>query len=349
MMKVFAALAMAALTCLAPAAAQTPMKQTPLKKVTIGGTLSATDIGLWVAHKKGYFRDEGIDAEFITFDSAARMIAALGTGDLDVSAGGHSAGLFNAVARGIDIRIVADKSQNVTGRGSQKLLVRKEHIDSGRYKSFADLKGMKIAGSAPGSAASTVILKFLEKGGLKASDIDNVYMSFPQMGVALQNGAVDAALPAEPAVSAALRLGGIVAVANDYDVYPVHQISEILYAGKFATGKPEVARKFMRAFLRGVRAHNDALGPDGAFVGEKGDEIVSILTEYGSFKDPKVWRSFVFSSCGPDGTLHVPSMKEDLAIWREQGLIETPIEIEKALDMSFVEWAVKDLGPYVKK
>jgi len=45
----------------------------------------------------------------------------------------------------------------------------------------------------------------------------------------------------------------------------------------------------------------------------------------------------------------VPSMKEDLAIWREQGLIETPIEIEKALDMSFVEWAVKDLGPYVKK
>jgi len=160
---------------------------------------------------------------------------------------------------------------------------------------------------------------------------------------------VDAALPAEPAVSSALRLGGIVAVANDYDVYPVHQISEILYAGKFAKDKSEVARKFMRAFLRGVRAHNDALGPDGAFVGEKGDEIVSILTEYGSFKDPKVWRSFVFSACGPDGTLHVPSMKEDLAIWRQQGLIEAPIEIEKALDTSFVEWAVKDLGPYVKK
>ncbi len=316
--------------------------------VSVGVTGSATDVGLWVADKKGFFREEGITVTFNTFDSAARMISLLGTAELDVGAGAHSAGLFNAVGRGIDIRIVADKSQNVTGRGSQKLLVRKDLIDSGRYKTLADLKGMKIAGSAPGSAASTVILKFLEKGGLKADDIDNVYMAFPQMGVAMQNGAVDAALPAEPAVSSALRLGGIVAVANDYDVYPVHQISEILYSGKFAKNT-EVARKFMRAFLRGVRAHNDSLGPDGAFVGEKGDEIVSILTQYGSFKDPKVWRSFIFSSCGPDGTLHEPSIKEDLAIWKQQGLIEVPVDADKAIDKSFVDWALKELGPYAKK
>jgi hypothetical protein len=42
-------------------------------------------------------------------------------------------------------------------------------------------------------------------------------------------------------------------------------------------------------------------------------------------------------------------MREDLAIWRQQGLIEAPVELEKALDTSFVEWALKDLGPYVKK
>ena len=318
-------------------------------KVSVGVTGSATDVGLWVADKKGFFKDEGIEVTFTTFDSAARMISLLGTKELDVGAGGHSAGLFNAVGRGIDIRIVADKSQNATGRGSQKLLVRKDLIDSGRYKTYADLKGMKVAQSAPGGSAATVILKFLEKGGLNPDDVENVYMAFPQMGVALQNKALDAALPAEPAVSSALRLGGIVAVANDYDVYPVHQISEILYSGNFATRDPEIARKFMRAFLRGVRYHNDALGPDGAFLGAKGDEIVSILTEYGPFKDPQVWRSFIFSYCGPDGKLHVPSMKEDLDIFRKQGLIEVPLEIEKTIDTSFVDWAVKDLGPYVKK
>lgn len=326
----------------APARAQTA-------KVSIGVTGAATDVGLWVADAKGFFKEEGIEVNFERFDSAARMNAVLGSGELDVGAGGPSAGLFNAVGRGIDIRIVADKSQNVTGRGSQKLLVRKDHIDSGRYKTFADLKGMKIAGSAPGSSASTVILKFLEKGGVKPSDVDNVYMSFPQMGVALKNKAIDAALPAEPAVSSALRLGDIVAVANDYDVYPVHQISTILYSGRFAKSQPEVAKKFMRAFLRGVRYHNDALAPDGNFAGARGDEIVTILTQYGPFKDPAVWRSFVFSACNPNGELHIPSMKDDLQVWRAQGLIEVPVEVEKALDLSYVEWALKELGPYVKK
>ena len=318
-------------------------------KVSIGVTGAATDVGLWVADAKGFFKAEGIEVNFERFDSAARMNAVLGSGELDVGAGGPSAGLFNAVGRGIDIRIVADKSQNVTGRGSQKLLVRKDLIDSGRYKSFADLKGMKIAGSAPGSSASTVILKFLEKGGVKPSEVDNVYMSFPQMGIALKNKAIDAALPAEPAVSSALRLGDIVAVANDYDVYPVHQISTILYSGRFAKANPEVAKKFMRAFLRGVRYHNDALAPDGNFAGERGDEIVSILTQYGPFKDAAVWRSFVFSACNPNGELHIPSMKDDLNVWRAQGLIEVAVEVEKALDLSYVEWALKELGPYVKK
>jgi NitT/TauT family transport system substrate-binding protein len=323
--------------------------QTAMKKVTIGGTRSATDIGLWIAHKKGYFRDEGIDAEFITFDSAARMIAALGSGELDVSAGGHSAGLFNAVARGIDIRIVADKSQNVVGRSSIKLLVRKELVDSGRYKSFADLKGLKVAEAAPGGSAFPVIVKMLEKGGLKYEDIDRVYMSFPQMSVALQNKAIDAALPAEPSVTQALRMGGVTAVANDYDVYPIHQVSEIMYSGKFAKTDVDLARRFMRAFLRGVRYHNDSLGPKGEFTGAQGDEVVAIALEYGPFKDPAVWRSFILSYCGPDGTLHVPSLKEDLDLFKKQKYIEGKVEIEQAIDTSFTDWAVKELGPYKKK
>lgn len=330
----------AALAACVPAGAQS--------KVTIGLTNSATDVGLWVAQKKGFFRDENINAELISFDSAARMIAVLGAGDLDVAAGGHSAGFFNAVARGIDVRIVSDKSRNVTGRSSIRLLVRKDLVDSGRYKTIADLKGMKLAESAPGGSAWTVVFKLLEKAGLKYDDIDHVFMNFPQMTVALQNKAVDAALAVEPAVTQALRGGGVVAAANDYDVYPVHQISEILYSGKFAKTDPALARRFMRAFLRGVRYHNDALDEKGAFAGARGDEIVSILTEFGPFKDPAVWRSFILSYCDPDGTLHIPSLQEDLDIFVSQKLIENPVTIAQSIDTSFVEWAVKELGPYKK-
>ena len=319
--------------------------QTPAK-VTVGGTGSATDVGLWIADKLGYFSQENIVVDFITMDSAARMVPLLASGEIDVGAGAHSAGLFNAVARGLDIRIVSDKSKNVTGRGSQKLLVRKDLVDSGRYKTYADLKGMKIAGSAPGNGAATVVLKFLAAGHLTPADVDQVYMAFPQMVAAFQNKAIDAALPAEPSVTEALRTGTVVAVGNDYDVYPVHQISELLYSGKFATKDPDLAKRFLRAFLRGVRFENDALAPDGSFTGAKGDQVVSILTEYGPFKDPAVWRSFILSACDPDGTLHVPSIEEDLAIFKSQGLIEGKVDLSKVIDTSFRDWAVAQLGPY---
>ena len=72
------------------ASAFSPLGAQPLTKVTVGVTNSATDVGFFIAHKKNYFRDEGIDAEFIVFDSAARMIAPLASGELDVAAGGIS-------------------------------------------------------------------------------------------------------------------------------------------------------------------------------------------------------------------------------------------------------------------
>ena len=257
--------------------------------------------------------------------------------------------LFNAIARGIDLRIVSDKSQNVTGRSSIKMLVRKQLVDSGRYKTYADLKGLKVSEAAPGGSGFPLLIKFLEAGGLTYNDIDRVYMSFPQMTVALQSGAIDVALPAEPSVTQALRLGGVVAVANSWDVYPVHQVSEIMFSGKFGRGNADTARKFMKAFLRGVRYHNDALGEKGEFVGAQGDEIVQIATEYGPFKDPAVWRSFILSYCNPDGALNIASLKEDLAIYKRHGMIEGQVEVEQAIDTSFVEWAVKELGPYRKK
>ncbi len=70
-------------------------------RVGIIGTIS--DAGLLIADRKGYFNQEGINAVFTAFDSAARMVAPLGAGQLDVGAGSASAGLYNAVARGIAI------------------------------------------------------------------------------------------------------------------------------------------------------------------------------------------------------------------------------------------------------
>ena len=117
-------------------------------KVRVGNVNTASDVGIYLAHKKGFFKAEGLDIEFIGFDTAARMIAPLGTGELDVGGGTVSAGLYNAYSRKIGITIVADKGSSKPGYNFSQLMVRKDLVDSGRYKTFADLKGLKIATAA---------------------------------------------------------------------------------------------------------------------------------------------------------------------------------------------------------
>ncbi len=317
--------------------------------VKLGLTVTATDIGLFVAQKRGYFKAEGLDVDFNVFDSAARMMAPFAAGDLDVSAGAPSAGFFNAVGRGIDMRIVADKVSTPAGRPSQTLVVRKELFDSGKVKTLADLKGLKIANTAPGTAAWGTMYRMLEKGGVKMSEVDLVALSFPQQIVALINGAVDAALPAEPMTTEAVSKGYAVKLVTDDEVYPGHQIATIFYSGKFAKERPDAARKFLKAFLRGVRDHNDALNDKGMFTGKKGEAIIAILNEYTSVKDPAFYRGFPLAYCNPDGTLNVDSIKADYEAFKTAGMIQNDIDPAKAIDTSFLEAALKELGPYKKQ
>ncbi len=341
-----AALAFAALACLSFSAAAQTAK--PLEKIVLGYPRTATDIGLYVADKRGYFREEGIQVEFVNFDSAARMITPFASGEVQVVAGAASAAFYNAVARGVDFRIVSDKVSTPPGRTSQTLIIRKDHVDSGRYKTLADLKGMKVANAAPGTAASVTFNKMLARAGLTAKDVDQTFLAFPQHVIALQNGAVDAALPAEPSTTEAIRRGIAVKAISDDEAYPYHQIAVLFFGGKFVKEKPAAARGFLKAFIRGVRDHNDALDDNGRFAGEKGEAIIKILNEYTPVTDAQFYRDFPLAACNPDGTLHVESLKNDLDTLRAQGLVEGPVDLDKVIDLTFLNAALADLGPYKK-
>ena len=314
-------------------------------KVSVGITSSASDVSLFIAHKRDYFAAENLDVSFVTFDSASRMIAPFASGDLDVGTGATSAALYNAVARGVDVRIVADKNTTPPGRGTQPLLVRKDLVDSGRYKSIADLKGFKMAVSAPGTSATTTLSVLLEKAGLAQGDVEVVALGFPQHIVALKNGAVDASLTVEPSASQAVKIGAALRIMGDDEIYPYHQLSVMVFSGQFAKGKPDAGKRFLKALLRGVRDFNEAL-TDGNYVSPKADAVVAILAEYGPFNTPDVYRSFTPSYSDPDGRLNIDSLKRDLDYFRAAKLIEGPVTVDKALDLSFLDAAVKELGAY---
>ncbi len=89
--------------------------------VRVAMTTSTTDAPLWIADRFGYFKDEGLSVTFLTFNSGESMIAPLSTGQLEVGAGSAAASLYNAVARGADVRLVADLGSDPPGYGFDQM------------------------------------------------------------------------------------------------------------------------------------------------------------------------------------------------------------------------------------
>src|SRR5258708_20774613 len=61
----------------------------------------ASDIGFYIAHKKGYFSAEGLDVSLTTLANSPQMIGPLGMGQLDIGAGTVAASLYNPVGQNI--------------------------------------------------------------------------------------------------------------------------------------------------------------------------------------------------------------------------------------------------------
>lgn len=316
--------------------------------ITVGTAATISDAPIFLADKKGYFKEEGLDVKVTPFKSASDMVGPLGTGQLHAGAGSASAGLYNAVARGIKIKIVADKASSTPGYGGTKVLVRRDHVESGRFKEIKDFKGMKFAMNAPGVSNTATLYTLLKSVGLKYSDVETVDLPFPEHVTALKNKAVDASVSVEPAPAVAIRAGDAVLVKGDDEVLPNHQIAVLLFSEEFTRRQPEAAHKFMRAYIRGVRLYNDALA-GSRFKGSAAEEVIDILAEATPIKNKELYRAMTPFGMDPDGKVNVESLAYDLAFYREQGLIRGEVKLDQVVDLSFAEKAAKELGPYQKK
>ena len=322
-----------------------PQAYAELATVRVGIIQAVSDAPFFIAEKKGYFEREGIKVQFVVLKD---MIPSLATGQIDVAGISTSASLFNAAARGMDMKIVADKGSTPPGYGYQPILVRKDLVASGKVKSFADFKGLKVAGFNNGSASMSTLSDALAKGGLKLADVNVVYMAFAQHVLALSSGAVDASITTEPSASEAVKRGVAVRFASDDGIYPNHQLAVVLYGGDFVKKQADAGRRFMRAYVRAAREYNDAL-KDGKLAGANAAEVITILTENTAIKDAQVHRDSTAAGINPNGGVYVASLKKDLEFFRAQGLISGTVSVEQVLDTSFAEAAVKELGPYVPR
>ena len=314
-------------------------------KVAVGTGGSASDAPFYIAYDKGFFQDEGLDVDLIVLDSGAKVIAPLGTGELDVGSGALSVGFWNALVRGIKFRIVADRGHAQPGYLYQTVFMRKDLIDSGQFKSLKDLKGLRMGFAAQGVTSLSLLNEAAKYAGIKFEDITPVYLSFPQQIAALQNKALDGTLLIEPQATVAVNAGYGVRFMDTNEFYPYQQISVIFFSDKFATQRKDVAEKFMRAWLRGVRSYNDAI-KDGKIVGA--DEIVATMAK--SFNmNPVLVREMYSQAVDVTGAVNAAGVQKDLDFFLAQGWVTGQIKASDVIDMSFAQKASAELGPYQRK
>jgi NitT/TauT family transport system substrate-binding protein len=161
--------------------------------------------------------------------------------------------LFNAVARGVPIKVVAPLGVNPEGndRGPVVMMVRKDLYDAGTVRQVGQLRGRKVAITGLGSDNHWSLGRLLQEAGLRLEDVEVVAMPFPDMVTAMRTGNVDAAILASPFDVRAEEEG--VAVALVPNVSPGQMVTVLMFGPQFVQDRPEVARRFMAAYLDAIR------------------------------------------------------------------------------------------------
>lgn len=325
-----------------PKAAAKPLQAASAR---YGGLGSTADAPFYIALDKGYFKEQALAVEEVKFDSAARMIAPLAAGQLEVGGGTLSPGLFNAISRDIPLKIVADRSRASVGNGFQALVVRKDLVDGGQFKDATSLKGKTVAMPAVGVTGHVELGMLLENAKIGLDEVRIVEMGFPDMGPAFVGKAIDVAVMIEPFLTRGLEQGTFSIWKRSDEIYPDHQIAVVIYAPKFISDNPDAARRWMVAYIKGARDFNDAFAKKDK---KARDEIIPILVKNTTVKDPAIWDKMVPQGVNPDGYFNVKSIEFDQEWYLKQGMIKQKLDINSIVDLQFVDYAVSQLGKYSK-
>jgi len=309
-------------------------------KVVIAEDGSASGAGFYIANEKGYFDDYNIEVEFATFANSDDMLPALASGEVDIAGGVSSASFFNAIAQGIDVKIIADKGHNVKGKSYFTFVIGADNKD--KIKDYSDLKGKKVAVSTEHAVDDYIFRKMLQHAGLKESEVEFVLMpDFGNMLAAIENGSIDAALQIEPLITQGVSEGIHVRFGDATDFAPQAQIAMVLGSPQFITEKKDVSLRFMAAYLKGVRDYNDAFKK-----GEGKEDIINIMTEYTSLKVASVWEEVYVTGLDPDGKMFVDDIRHQYDMYKKNGAIRGEFDFDEAIDTTVTEKAVEVIGPY---
>jgi NitT/TauT family transport system substrate-binding protein len=186
--------------------AQAPEK--PDLTLGVGGKGLLYYLPLTLAEQLGYFKEQGLNVTINDFAGGAQSLQALVGGSIDVVAGAYEH-TIRMQAKGQDIKAVLE-----LGR-FPGIVVGVKKDRAANFKGFADLKGMKIGVTAPGSSTNFFVMYLMVKNGLKADDASFIRVGAGATAVAaMKRGEIDAISNLDPVITKLQQDGDIVVQAD---------------------------------------------------------------------------------------------------------------------------------------
>jgi ABC-type nitrate/sulfonate/bicarbonate transport system substrate-binding protein len=315
-------------------------------RVKVTGNINTTlnNANFIVATAKGFFAEEGVDAELPTsYLSQSELVQLLSGSQIDIAHVSASPQGNNALLRGAPIRIIAGgaKLPRRHETSASYLLVREELYNKG-IRSVADLKGQTIhlwpGVAAPTGRGASLIL---ESGGLKRGDVEwTDWSNLAQLGQAFEAGTVQVAYLLEPMATIVQKKVPTRVLGTGTQVIS-GTVALVLWANtRWLEANPRGAVQFLKGLLRGANYYCDAR--DSHF--SKNSDVIDILAK-GTKIDAALMREVGLPDFCRDGTFEIKDILDEAAFLKSVNGIKDIARFDEAsvVDFSYARQAFAEL------
>jgi ABC-type nitrate/sulfonate/bicarbonate transport system substrate-binding protein len=301
------------------------------EKVRFPVSASSKTLGyspLWVAHKQGFFDQQGLDVQLVLVAAADKSTMALMGGSVFASSGAIDA-IIGATEQGADLVSLGGVINGLT----HVLMANK------KFKTYEELRGANIGSSGITSGTAFVLRRMMAAKGLQYPKDYNLINVGPsaQSFLALTANRVDAALIAVPLSSDAAEMGYNV-IGKAADIIPHYQLTEVSSRRGWAEKNRPVMVRFMKGMVLAMRWLYDNKEPAIEFLAKEMKlKPAHARRGWEYYTENRIWN--------PNAEANLEGVKAVIQIMAERGQLKPPLPSPaKYVDHSYLDEALKELG-----